>query len=154
TNTRLTKFLTSFDGPTDLIRTLKVDDYIIATAQPFWQALIPLMNLRKVSMGHYGFCRNRARTQGPTSALLVRQMTPLLKVLKCSYSKQGLTINPADVLDIFNTECESCSCGCGKLDRKEYCDCKYDEQRSVPKQQELFEAHRASLRDAVADMKP
>ncbi|KAK6428666.1 hypothetical protein LTR95_015187 [Oleoguttula sp. CCFEE 5521] len=127
TNTRLTKFLVSFDGPVHLIKMLKMDDYIIATAKAFWQALIPLVNLRRVSIGHYGFCRNRARTQGPTSALLVRHMTPLLKILKYSYCRQGLTINPADVLEIFNTECGSCSCACGKLDRKEYCDCEHDE---------------------------
>nr|OQO20932.1 hypothetical protein B0A51_12246 [Rachicladosporium sp. CCFEE 5018] len=151
---RLANFLTSFGGPAYAIKQVELHHYVVGSAKAFWRSLLPLVNLRRLAIGHSGLCRNGAGAPGPRSELLVKHMTPLLKILKASYEVRRLASNPADVLVIRTQRCLACSCKCGKEDRKAYCDCLFDKVVSAPSQQALFATHRAALRDAVTKMRP
>nr|OQO22221.1 hypothetical protein B0A51_11925 [Rachicladosporium sp. CCFEE 5018] len=77
--TAVTKFLEEIGAPKHAIKALIIERYVLSTAEQFWHSLVPLVNLRTITLPHYELCQTRAR---PVKLHAVQQyMEPLLEVL-------------------------------------------------------------------------
>ncbi|KAK6422006.1 hypothetical protein LTR95_016734 [Oleoguttula sp. CCFEE 5521] len=76
----------------------------------FWNYLLPLTNLRTITLGHSRMCQGEYRSV--EFGLLQTLAMPLMRTLRDFYETQRLKVDPSDLLQVEADFCEACNCTC------------------------------------------